>query len=154
MVQSRAVTVEEYLANLPEERRAIIATVRDVVRRNIPDGYREGMAWGMIMYFIPLERYPDTYNGQPLGYVSLAAQKNHYALYLMGAYMDAGRAAAIAAGFAKAGKKLDMGKSCVRFRRLDDLPLDVIGDVVASMPVDEYLRMYEACKGPPADQRL
>src|SRR5436305_7075307 len=88
MVQSKAATVEEYLSELPEERRKVVAAVRQVILDHLPAGYREAVCWGMIGYGIPLERYPTTYNGQPLGYVSLAAQKNHYALYLMCVYGD------------------------------------------------------------------
>jgi hypothetical protein len=101
------------------------------------------MNWGMISYEISLEVYPSTYNGQPLSYAGLAAQKNHYALYLMAVYGDPAREARLREGFAQAGKKLDMGKSCVRFRRLEDLPLDVIGEVIASTPPDELIATYE-----------
>ena len=94
MAKSNAATVQEYLDELPEDRRAVVAAVRDVVLRHLPKGYGENMNWGMISYEIPLERYPDTYNGQPLSYMALAAQKNHYALYLMCFYGDgAGRLA-------------------------------------------------------------
>jgi hypothetical protein len=143
MASSRAATVEEYLAELPEERRAVVSAVRDVIVRNLPEGYEEAMAWGMIVYGIPLERYPDTYNGAPLGYVSLAAQKNHYSLYLMGVYGDPAREARLEEAFREAGKKLDMGKSCVRFRGLDDIPLDAIGQQVASITPEEYIEIYE-----------
>ena len=137
-------TVAEYLDRLPAERRDVVAAVRDVVVRNLPVGYRETLAWGMITWVIPLERYPDTYNGHPLGYVSLAAQKNYYALYLMGCYMDPEQDRRLRESFALAAKKLDMGKSCVRFRKLEDLPLEAIGQIVASMPPDAYIARYEA----------
>src|SRR5262245_23390958 len=126
MARSNAATVQAYLDELPEEGRAIIAAVRKVILRHLPKGFREAMNWGVCNYEIPLERYPDTYNGQPLTYVALAAQKNHYALYLMCVYGDDKRQGWLRAEFEKAGKKLDMGKSCVRFKRLEDLPLDVI----------------------------
>jgi hypothetical protein len=144
MASSKAATVEEYLNELPEDRRAVVSTVRDVVLKNLPEGYREVMNWGMITYEIPLERYPDTYNGQPLAYAALAAQKSYYALYLTCAYQDQGSAAWIAEEFRKAGKKLDMGKSCLRFKKLDDLPLDVIGQVIASTSPDQYIARHEA----------
>jgi hypothetical protein len=141
-----AATADEYLDALPPERRAVLAAVRDVVRRNLPAGYREGMGFGMIGYTIPLERYPDTYNGQPLCYAALAAQKNHYALYLMCAYGDAAATEWLASEFRKAGKRLDMGKSCVRFRRLDDLPLDAIGRFVARTTPEAFIARYEAAR--------
>src|SRR5919107_235015 len=126
MASSKAATVEEYLAELPEERRAVVAAVRDAVRRRLPAGYEERMSWGMISYEVPLERYPTTYNGQPLVYIALAAQKGHYALYLTSPSQDPAQAAWLKAEFARAGKKLDMGKSCLRFRSLADVPLDVL----------------------------
>lgn len=143
MVQSAARTVTGYLAELPVDRRAIIAKVRGTIRRNLPRGYKEAMGWGMITYAIPLSRYPDTYNGQPLCYAALAAQKNNYAVYLTGSYGDPKRAAKLREGFKAAGKKLDAGKSCIRFKKLEDLPLDVIGEAIAGMPVDEFIARYE-----------
>jgi len=146
MVQSGAATVEEYLAELPPERRAVVAAVRDMVVRHLPAGYRECMSFAIINYVIPLERYPKTYNGQPLGYVALAAQKNHFALYLMCVYMSPEREVWLRDAFAKAGKKLDMGKSCVRFKKLDDLPLDVLGELIAATPPESYIERYEAAR--------
>lgn len=143
MVKSAAVTVDDYLRELPEERREVISRVRELVIANLPEGYREQISFGMIGYGIPLERYPDTYNGQPLGYIAIAAQKNGYSLYLNGAYMDPKLTAEIRDGFASAGKKLDMGKSCIRFRRIDDLPLDVIARAVARLTPEEFITMYE-----------
>jgi hypothetical protein len=137
-------TPAEYLAGLPADRRAVVAKVRGFIRRHLPRGYEENVRWGMLSYEIPLARYPDTYNGQPLAYVSLAAQKNYYALYLMGTYADAKQPARVAAAFEKAGKKLDMGKSCLRFRALDDLPLAAIGEAIASMPPERFIALYEA----------
>jgi hypothetical protein len=145
-MKSNAGTVREYLDALPDDRRAVVSAVRDVVVRNLPDGYVESVGFGMLCYGIPLERYPSTYNKQPLGYVALAAQKNYYSLYLTCAYMDAARTRSLADEFEKAGKKLDMGKSCVRFKKLDDLPLDVIGRAVASTPPDDFIAQYEASR--------
>jgi uncharacterized protein YdhG (YjbR/CyaY superfamily) len=147
MARSKATTVDQYLAELPAERREVIAKVRDVVKRNLPKGYTETMNWGMISYEVPLERYPNTYNRQPLSYVGLAAQKNHYALYLMGAYDGSEQQKQLADAFARAGKKLDMGKSCLRFKKLDDLPLDAIGRVIASTPPDKLITQFEAARG-------
>lgn len=143
MVSSAAKTVDSYLAELPAERRAVISAVRDMVRKNLPKGYVESMGFGMISYSVPLSRLADTYNKQPLMYVALAAQKNFNSIYLMGVYGDAGRAKRFKDGFAKGGKKLDIGKSCVRFKTLDDLPLDVIGETIADVPVEDYIALYQ-----------
>ena len=146
MARSSATTVEAYLDELPAERRAVVSAVRDVVLQRLPAGYEETMNWGMIAYEVPLARYPDTYNGQPLSYAALAAQKNYYALYLTAAYQDETGEQQLRDAFAAAGKRLDMGKSCIRFRRLEDLPLDVVGDVVASTPPDAFIARYEAAR--------
>ena len=146
MAKSNATTPEAYLAELPEERRAVVATVRDVILRNLPEGYREAMNWGMLSYEVPLERYPDTYNGQPLSYVALAAQKNGYSLYLMGVYGDPAREEELREAFAKAGKRLDMGKSCVRFKRVDDLPLDALGGIIGGVPPERLIARHEAAR--------
>jgi hypothetical protein len=146
MARSQATTVEEYLQSLPEDRRAVVAAVRDVILKNLPAGYHESMGFGMINYAVPLERYPKTYNKQPLCYAALAAQKNYIALYLMGVYAPPERHEWFREEFRKAGKKLDMGKSCVRFRKLDDLPLDLIGRVIAGIPVDKWIAIYEASR--------
>lgn len=143
MARSTATTVAGYLAELPDDRRAVVAAVRDAVARSMPAGYEERLSWGMITWEIPLARYPDTYNKQPLAYVALAAQKHHYALYLTCAYTDPAQLQALEDGFARAGRKLDMGKSCLRFKRLEDIPLDVVTSVIASTPPERYIEMYE-----------
>ena len=144
----RAITpVEEYLTALPADRRAVVSAVRDVVRGAMPAGYEEGVSYRSIGWVVPLARYPDTYNKQPLSYVALAAQKSHYALYLMCAYQDPAALAWLQAEFVKAGKRLDMGKSCVRFKRLEDLPLAAIGKFVARMPVNRFIALYETARG-------
>jgi Domain of unknown function (DU1801) len=127
-VQSKAETVAAYLAELPDERREAIGAVREVVLANLPDGFEEGMQYGMIGYYVPLERYPETYNGQPLGVAALASQKRHISLYLMGIYANDDGATWFRERWEAAGKRLDMGKSCVRFRRLEDVPLEVVGE--------------------------
>ena len=147
MVSSRAGTVEDYLSELPPERRAVVAAVLDVVRRHMPAGYREGMQYGMIGWCVPLERYPETYNGEPLFYAALAAQKHHYALYLSSAYQDPAELAWLEEAWGRAGCRLDMGKSCVRFRSLDGLPLDVVGAFVARTPAETFIARYEAARG-------
>jgi hypothetical protein len=146
MVMSKATTVAGYLAELPDDRRKTIAAVRAVVRKNLPKGYKEAIGYGMICYTVPLSAYPDTYNCQPLCYAALAAQKNYCALYLMNVYGDKPTAKAFRDGFKKAGKKLDMGKSCVRFKTAEDLPLDVIGQTIAAMPVKAFIEMFEKMK--------
>lgn len=144
MASSKAATAKAYLAELPPERRAVIAAVRDVILAHLPPGYEEQMRWGMLSYEIPLSRYPVTYNGQPLSYATLAAQKNAYSIYLMGVYQDPALLEELRAGFEKNGKKLDMGKSCVRFTKLEDVPLDLIGAIVGATTVEQYLAHYEA----------
>jgi hypothetical protein len=146
MASSKASTVEAYLEELPEDKRAVVAAVRDVILQNLPAGYEEAMNWGMISYEVPLERYPKTYNGQPLAYLALAAQKNYFVLYLMGVYQDSELDTWLKDEFKKAGKKLDMGKSCLRFRKLEDLPLDAVAGVVAATPPEAYIELYEASR--------
>ena len=146
MQNKTAKSPDEYLQDLPAERRNAIATVRAVVRKNLPKGYSEFVSWGMINYGIPLSRFPNTYNGQPLCYAALAAQKNYCSLYLMSVYGDKKHEARLRDGFKAAGKKLDMGKSCVRFKSPDDLPLDVVGELIASVPVERWIEIYETSR--------
>ena len=146
MVQSRAETVPEYLDELSSERREAIGAVRQVILDNLPEGFEESMQFGMIGYSVPLTRYPKTYNGAPLNYVALASQKNHMAVYLMGCYGDTRLTKWFEKEFRKSGKRLDMGKSCVRFKKLDDLPLPLIGEAVAKMSVDEFIALYERAR--------
>jgi hypothetical protein len=147
MVTSAAQTPEAYLAELPEERRKVISQLRELIRKNIPKGYVESMSFGMLSWEIPLEKYPKTYNGKPLGYVALAAQKHGYSLYLLGPYGEPKQAEELRKGFEKAGKKLDMGKSCVRFRKPEDLELNAIAKAIASTPPERYIELYEAARG-------
>lgn len=146
MVRSEATTVDQYLAELDPERREQISAVREVVLANLPGGYQEAMNWGMISYEVPLERYPDTYNKQPLAYAGLASQKNHMSLYLMALYGDPEREQGFEERYRASGKRYDVGKSCVRFRRLDDLPLDLVAEVIASTSVDDLIAHYEASR--------
>jgi len=143
IAHSQAASVEAYLGELSPERREIVARVRKTILEHLPEGYVESINWGMISYEIPLDTYPDTYNKKPLGYLALAAQKNHYALYMLGAYADPAQEEELQEGFKEAGKKLDMGKSCIRFKSLDDLPLDVIGRLIASTPPAAMIALYE-----------
>ncbi len=146
-MQSKSTTVDEYLASLPEDRRHALEAVREVILQNLPPGYEEGMQYGMISYCIPLSRYPKTYNGQPLGYAALASQKNYMSVYLMNVYGDETIERWFREEYQKSGKKLDMGKSCVRFKKLEDLPLDVIGKAVALASVEEFIHRYERIRG-------
>lgn len=150
MATSKATTVDAYVKALPAARRETVSAVRELVNANLPAGYVESMQYGMIGWGIPLAAYPDTYNGQPLGVIALAAQKHHYALYLLGVYGDAKLEAWFRKAYAAAGRKLDMGKSCLRFKSLDALPLDVIGEVVRRVPVAALIAQYEAVKPPAA----
>ncbi|MCL7956617.1 MAG: DUF1801 domain-containing protein [marine benthic group bacterium] len=147
-MRSEAKTVEEYLAELPEDRRKAISKVREVILENLPDGYEESMNWGMIAFEVPLSTYPDTYNGQPLSYAALASQKNHMALYLSGIYMDEKARAKFESDYKATGKRFDVGKSCVRFRKLDDLPLPVIAEAIAYLPADEFVERVKAVHSP------
>ena len=147
MAQSKAATVDEYLDELSPDRREAIETVRRVILEKLPDGYEEMMQYGMIGYAIPLERYPVTYNGQPLGYVALASQKNYMSVYLMNIYGDPEAEKWFTESYKASGKKLDMGKSCVRFKTLDDLPLDLIGEAVARTSASDFIEWYELMRG-------
>ena len=142
-MQSDATSVAEYLAELPADRRAAIEAVRQTLLANLPVGYEEAINWGMITYQVPLARYPKTYNGQPLAYAALASQKNHMAVYLTGIYADEAARQAFEAAYRATGKRYDVGKSCVRFRKLDDLPLALIGESVARFGVDAFIAEVE-----------
>lgn len=145
-MRAQETTVEAYLAALPAGRRAAIAKVRDAIRAKLPPGFEEGMQYGMISYHVPLSRYPDTYNGQPLGLAALASQKQHMAVYLMAVYSDPALETWFVDRYRASGKKLDMGKSCVRFKELEDLPLDVIGETLAKVSVDRLIATHEAAR--------
>jgi hypothetical protein len=154
MVSSAAKTVPAYLEELLPERREVVARMRAFILEHLPPGYVESMAWGMLCYSIPLTRYPDTYNGQPLAYVCLAAQKNNYTIYLTGPYMFGEETdRKFRAAFAAAGKKIDMGKSCLHFKRVEDLALEAVGESIAGVSVDDYIRQYEKVRAATASGR-
>ena len=140
-VRSEAATVDQYLADLPDERRDAIVEVRETILANLPEGFEEAMNWGMITYQVPSSRYPDTYNKKPLMMAALASQKNHMAVYLTGVYADEVSRSKFQAAYEATGKRMDMGQSCVRFRSLDELPLDLIGEAVAEYSVDEFIAL-------------
>ncbi len=146
MATEKKESVADYLAALPSARRPVIDAVRKVVRRHLPKGYVESRRYGMIVWEVPLARYAETYNGQPLTYAGLASQKNYCALYLMGIYQDPAQLRKLKSAFAASGKKADMGKSCIRFQAPGDLPLDTIGELVGSCAVDEFVARHEAAR--------
>ena len=146
MVSSAATTVGAYLASLPPDRRAAVETVREVVNRNLPAGFVEGMQYGMIGWAVPLARFPGTYNGQPLGVAALAAQKGYLSLYLMAVH-GGEHEAWFLQEYARSGKRLDMGTSCVRFKTADDLPLELIGRTIARVSPEELIARHETAHG-------
>ncbi|HEX9760784.1 MAG TPA: DUF1801 domain-containing protein [Candidatus Acidoferrales bacterium] len=141
-MKSNAKTVEQFLKSLPADRREAISTVRKIILKNLPRGYVEQVIGGMPVYVVPLSVLPDTYNGWPLAYAALASHKDFMTLYLMNVYSHKPTEKWFRAQFQAAGKKLDMGKCCVHFKTLDDLPLEVIGQVIARTPMDAYIRAY------------
>ncbi len=145
-MRSEATTVEQYLTELPDDRRHAVETVRDVIVKHLPNGFEESMNWGMISYGVPLETYPNTYNGQPLSLVALASQKNYMSLYMMSVYATEGGAEEFHEAYRATGKRLDMGKSCVRFRKLDDLPLELIAETIAGVDLESFIETYEASR--------
>lgn len=145
-MQSEAKTVEAYLESLPADRREAIEAVRAVILKHLPKGYEEGMQFGMIGYYVPLPVYPDTYNKQPLGYVALASQKNYMALYLSTIYTSEEAAEEFERAYRATGKRYDVGKSCVRFRKLDDLPLPLVGKTIKATPAKQFVEMAKAAR--------
>lgn len=140
-------TVDEYLAALPPDRRTAIEAVLGVVRANLPDGFEEGIGYGMIGWTVPLATFPDTYNGQPLALAGLANQKRYMSLYLNSVYGDPEAERWFRERWATTGKRLDMGKSCVRFRRLEELPLEVIGETIARTSLERFVDRYSEVRG-------
>jgi hypothetical protein len=144
MVKERPVlTVDQWLASVPAERKDAINAVRDAVNRHLPEGYEETVDWGMLAWVVPLATLPNTYNGHPLMLAALGAHTKVMTIYLMTVYGDPKLRKDFETAYKKAGKKLDMGGCCVHFKKLDDLPLDVVGDTIARVPVDQYIEHYE-----------
>lgn len=146
-MQSAAKTVEEYLAELPDDRRTAIEAVRQTIKKNLPKGVEEGMGYGMIVYYIPHSIYPPGYHCDPkipLGYVALASQKNYMSVYLYSIYGENGEEARFIEAYKATGKKPDVGKCCVRFKKLEDLPLDLIGSEVAKGDLNYLMAMNDA----------
>jgi hypothetical protein len=150
-MQSKAANVEQYLAELSEDRREALQAIRQAILANLPPGYEEGMQYGMIGYFVPHSVYPPGYHcdpKQPLPFAALASQKNYISVYLMCVYGHREHERWFREAWAKTGKKLDMGKSCVRFKRIDDVPLQVIGQAIRRVPAKKFIEYYEsAVKG-------
>ena len=144
MAGSKAPTPEAYLDELAPERAELVSSLRDLINANLPDGYVERMSWGMISWEVPLSRYPRTYNGQPLLFAALAAQKNYTALYLNCVQASGERTERLKAAWAASGRKLDMGKSCLRFKRADQIADDVLAETIRSVPVEVFVAEYEA----------
>ncbi len=153
-MQSKSTTVEQYLGSLPDDRRAALTAIRKVILANLdrgPDGksgvggFTEGMQYGMIGYAVPHSVFPPGYHcdpKQPLPYAGLASQKNHMSLYLMCVYGNPDAHAQFQKQWLATGKKLDMGKACIRFKKLDDVALDVIGDTIKRITAKKYIDFY------------
>lgn len=150
-MQSKAATVDAYLSSLPAERRAAIGAVRRVILENLDSGYEEGMQYGMIGYYVPFSAYPNGYRAnpkQPLTFAALGSQKNYVSLYLMCVY-GGEQGKWFQEAWAKTGKKLDMGKSCIRFKSAGDLPLELIGEAIKRMPAKKWITICEAAHARP-----
>ena len=146
-MQSQATTVAAYLKELPPERSKVVRAVRKVLLSYLPKGYEECMQYGMICYGVPLKTYPKGYLDKkdvPLPFAAIAAQKNFFAIYLMSVYGDGG--VAFREAYKKTGKKLDMGKSCIRFKKVEDVALEVIGEAIARVPVKKFIERYEEAR--------
>lgn len=143
MAKKSPANVSEYLSSLPADRRESVERVRRVILKNLPKGYEEAVDWGMLVYQVPLSTLPETYNGKPLCYAALAPRKNYISLHLMNVYGDGMIADWFKSAFKASGKPLNMGKSCVRFKTADDLPLDVVGQAIARTPSDAFV---ERCR--------
>ena len=144
---AKPTTVKAYIDALPEDRRKAIRKVRALVNKHLPKGYEEGIQYGIIGWYVPHRIYPDGYHcdpSQPLPYIGLASQKNYISLYLMCIYGDEKLRKQFEKDWAASGRKLNMGKSCVRFKDVDDVPFDVIGRAVAAVPVKDFIAFYEA----------
>jgi len=156
MVQSKAKTVAQYLRELPDDRRAALQVLREVFLENVDSDIVEVMSYGMIGYHVSFDAYPGGYHcdpSTPLPYAGLASQKNHLALYMMGLYMDPDDVAWFQSAWKATGNRLDMGKSCVRFRRIEDVPLEVVAEAIRRMPSKRYIQTYEAHLGGAAGRR-
>ena len=146
-MQSKATTVEQYMAELPPERQKAMAELRKVIKKNIPKGFREEMSYGMVGYVVPHSKYPAGYHCKPidpLPFMNFASQKNFIAVYNMGVYADPKLYKWFTDEYAKAGVgKLDMGKSCIRFKKLEKIPYKLIGELASKISPDKWIATYE-----------
>jgi uncharacterized protein YdhG (YjbR/CyaY superfamily) len=146
-MQSKATTVDAYLEELPEDRKKIIAKLRKVIKKNLPKGFKEGMGYGMMGWSVPHSIYPAGYHcnpKDPLPFMGLASQKNSINLYHMGIYADPKLLKWFQDAHAKASpKKLDMGKSCLRYKKEEDIPFDLIGELASKITAEEWIETYE-----------
>ena len=140
-------TTTNWIARLPADRKKAITAVRKLVNEHLPEGYEEHVGASMINWQVPKTVLAETYNGQPFQYIALASQKNYMALYLCGVYADDKLRRWFEASYKTAGKKLDMGKACLRFRTLEALPLEVVGEAIAKVPLAEYVARYKQLQG-------
>lgn len=146
-MRSEAKTVDEYIESLPADRKAAMAELRKVIKKNLPKGFQEGMGYGMMGYSVPHSKYPNGYHcdpKQPLPFMGLASQKNFIAVYHMGVYADPKLLKWFTTEYPKHSKtKLDMGKSCLRFKKPDQIPFKFIGELASKMTPDEWIKIYE-----------
>jgi len=146
-MQSKAATVDDYLKEIPEERQAAMKKLRAVIKKNIPKGFKESMGYGMMGYSVPHSKYPAGYHcnpADPLPFMGIASQKNFIAIYHMGIYADPRLLKWFTDAHAKTSpKKLDMGKSCIRYKKMEDIPFDLIGDLASKMTPDDWIALYE-----------
>ena len=146
IVRDPVSSVAAFIASLPPDRRSEVERVRRVIKKHLPAGYVETMTKGMIVYEVPLAVYPDTFNGHALWYVALASERSYLSLHLMSAYGSPALAKRLKDGFAAAGKKLDMGKACIHFKRADDLALDTVGEIVAAVPLETWVSIAKGAR--------
>ena len=146
-MQSKATTVEQYIAELPEDRKNIISEIRKVFKKNLPKGFEEGMSYGMIGYFVPHKLYPNGYHCNPklpLPFINVASQKNHIAIYHMGIYASKDLLKWFEGEWPKhSTKKLDMGKSCLKYKKADEVPLKLIAELATKVTLQQWIETYE-----------
>ncbi|MCF8529529.1 MAG: DUF1801 domain-containing protein [Aquiluna sp.] len=147
MVSSRAATVEQYLSELDPKRAKDVTMLRELCLANLPGELEEVMEWGMISYQVPFELVPETYNGKPLLFAAFAAQKNYISLYLMGIYGFDEARERFEKRWIESGKKLNIGKACIRFKSVEDIPLEVIRGALSEISVQDFVAMYEDVRG-------
>lgn len=143
MVSSKAKTAQEYLSELDTERRETLEKIRKIILENIPKGFVEEMQYGMICYNIPLERYPKTYNKKALTIAAIAAQKNYFSIYLMGSYANKEIEEWFKREMQQSEKKMKMGKSCINFKRIEEIDLELIRKTITKITPQKYIESYE-----------